>query len=171
MPNFARVALFRARKFVAVPALSLLWALALSVGGADPADASTNRQIVVDPATGMALYGYDPVAYFIDGKAHLGKIEFERDMAGVSWRFVNQGNMQAFFDAPDIYCPRYGGYGALSVAKGLATEGKPIYFVIRNGKLYFFYSPANRRIWLDDPETYIAEADRQWETVRDTLAR
>lgn len=135
-----------------------------------PAHTSTNRQIVVDPATGMALYGYDPVAYFVTGDAREGKAEFERRWGGAAWRFVNPGNMQAFFDAPAIYCPRYGGYGALSVAKGLTTPGKPVFFAVHGGKLYFFYSRANRHIWLEAPETYIEEANRHWKTVKQQLS-
>lgn len=136
-----------------------------------PAGASTNRQIVIDPATGMALYGFDPVSYFVTGKAQEGKPEFERRWAGVTWRFVNPGNMQAFFDAPTIYCPRYGGYGALSVARGLTTPGKPVFFVLREDKLYFFYSRANRHIWLESPDIYIEEANRHWVQVKKKLAR
>lgn len=132
--------------------------------------ASTNRQIVVDPATGMALYGYDPVAFFVDRKSRTGKPEFERRWGGLAWRFVNKGNMKAFFDAPNIYCPRYGGYGALSVAKGLTTAGKPIYFALHKGKLYFFYSPANKHIWLEDPDTNILKANQNWEKVRHKLS-
>lgn len=133
--------------------------------------ASTNRQIVIDPATGMALYGFDPVSYFVTGEARVGKPEFERRWSGVTWRFMNTGNMQAFFDAPAIYCPRYGGYGALSVARGLTTPGKPVFFAMREGKLYFFYSRANRHIWLESPEIYIEEANRNWAKVKQQLAQ
>jgi len=136
-----------------------------------PAGASTNRQIVIDPATGTALYGFDPVSYFVTGKAQVGKPEFERRWSGVTWRFVNPGNMQAFFDAPAIYCPRYGGYGALSVARGLTTPGKPVFFAMHEGKLYFFYSRANRHIWLESPDIYIEEANRNWTKVKQQLAR
>ena len=132
--------------------------------------ASTTRQIVIDPATGIALYGYDPVAFFVDRKPRTGKPEFERRWGGVAWRFVNKGNMKAFLDAPNIYCPRYGGYGALSVAKGLTTNGKPVFFALHKGKLYFFYSPANRHIWLENPDTYILKANQNWEKVRHKLS-
>lgn len=151
--------------------LSLVFILLALVLTLTPVRASTNRQIVIDPATGMALYGYDPVSYFVTGEAREGKPEFERRWAGVTWRFVNPGNMQAFFDAPTIYCPRYGGYGALSVARGLTTPGKPVFFTLHEGKLYFFYSRANRHIWLETPGAYIEEANRNWTNVKQQLAR
>ena len=110
-------------------------------------------------------------AYFVDGRARPGKPEYERRWAGAAWRFVNSGNMEAFFDAPSVYAPRYGGYGALSIARGLSTQGKPVFFELRDGMLYFFYSPANRHIWRSAPATYVEQADRKWETMRKKLVR
>jgi len=159
------------RSSPAASCLPLVVILTILVSTLTPAGASTNRQIVIDPATGMALYGFDPVSYFVTGEARTGKPEFERRWSGVTWRFVNPGNMQAFFDAPAIYCPRYGGYGALSVARGLTTPGKPVFFAMHEGKLYFFYSRANRHIWLESPDIYIEEANRNWTKVKQKLAR
>jgi len=149
--------------------VSILLILCLLASVPRAAFGSANPQIVVDPTTGLALYGYDPVAYFVDGQANAGDEEFEKSWGGVAWRFVNIGNLKAFIDAPDVYCPRYGGYGALSVARGLTTPGKPVFFELYGGKLYFFYSQANRHIWLDDPEAYIAQADMNWTAVKQQL--
>ena len=151
--------------------LSTTFALCVYLFAQSQVLGSTNREIVVDPATGVALYGFDPVAYFVDGKALQGDDAFERRWSGASWRFLNRGNMQAFFDAPAIYCPRYGGDGALSVSRGLTTAGKPVFFEIYDGKLYFFYSHANRLIWLNNPKIYIAEANKKWQNVKSTLSK
>ena len=171
MKTLAETALEIRRKRIAAPGVSFVFAVLAFFATQHSVFGSTNRQIIVDPATGIALYGFDPVAYFVDGKARSGKAEFERRWAGASWRFVNKGNMKAFFDAPVIYCPRYGGYGALSVARGLTTAGKPVFFELYEGKLYFFYSQTNRHIWLSAPRDYIARADGKWASVKQRLTR
>ncbi len=136
-----------------------------------PARAGANRQVVADPATGLALYGHDPLTYLVDGKARLGKPVYEENWAGVTWRFVNIGNQKAFADAPDFYCPRYGGYDALGIARGLATAGKPVIFEVHKNRVYLFYSHANRHVWLDARDAYIARADQRWSKVRKSLAQ
>ena len=136
-----------------------------------PVIAGANRQVVSDPATGLALYGYDPLTYVVDGKARLGKPDYEKRWAGVTWRFVNIGNQKAFADAPDFYCPRYGGYDALGITRGHATAGKPVIFEVHENRVYLFYSHANRHVWLDARDAHIARADQRWSKVRKSLAQ
>src|SRR5215471_1668863 len=81
--------------------------LALAAFLALPAGAATER-VVVDWHTGLALYGYDPVAYFTDAKPLKGRPDVEYSLAGAVWRFRNEGNRQAFIAHADIYMPRYG---------------------------------------------------------------
>ncbi|MEM1048632.1 MAG: YHS domain-containing (seleno)protein [Pseudomonadota bacterium] len=133
--------------------------------------AGANRQVVADPATGLALFGYDPLTYLVDGKARLGKSDYEEKWAGVTWRFVNIGNQKAFADAPDFYCPRYGGYDALGIARGLATAGKPVIFEVHENRVYLFYSHANRHVWIDARDAHIARAEQRWSKVRKSLAQ
>lgn len=148
-----------------------LAALVAVLAAAPAAAASAWQPVVVDPATGLAIYGYDPVAYFVDGTAQPGKPEHEALWQGATWRFVNQGNMAAFLDHPEVYGPAFGGYGALSVARGLTTAGKPIYFALHKGRLYFFYSTANRHIWLESPDAFVEQASRNWRTLKEKLVR
>lgn len=157
-----------------IPAFPVIAAMVITLGltaASSPVSGSTNRRIVTDPTTGLAIYGFDPVAYFVDGLPRPGVPEFEHRSEGTTWRFVNIGNMRAFADAPAIYQPRYGGYGALSIARGIAASGQPVYFKIHKHKLYFFHSPANRHIWSSAPDSHIAHADRNWPAIREKLAR
>ncbi|MEM8811678.1 MAG: YHS domain-containing (seleno)protein [Pseudomonadota bacterium] len=133
--------------------------------------ASTNRQVVVDPITGRALFGFDPVAYFVDRTARTGSETFAGTWAGATWHFVNVGNMKAFLDAPQAYAPQFGGYGALSVARGLTTAGRPVIFEIHEDRLYLFYSETNRHIWLKSPDEFIAAANDRWPDVKRRLTR
>ena len=59
---------------------------------------------------GVAIKGYDTVAYFTEGRAVKGKKQFEYQWQGAKWRFANQKNLEMFTNDPDKYAPRYGGY-------------------------------------------------------------
>src|SRR5258708_37287663 len=71
--------------------------------------AATTELVISDPLTGIALYGFDPVAYFVDGEAREGSAGFELKHAGLVWRFLNEGNRAAFAERPGGYMPRFGG--------------------------------------------------------------
>ena len=66
----------------------LLWMVVLAV----PIGAATTEHVVTDRNSGLAIHGFDPVAYFTDGAPSLGKGEFEHRHAGVVWLFRNPGN-------------------------------------------------------------------------------
>ena len=100
--------------------------------------AATTEQLVVDRNSGLAINGFDPVAYFIDGVASLGKGDFEASFAGAVWRFRNEGNRGAFVADPEIYMPRYGGYDPIGVARGVAVAGDPRLWTLAGARLYLF---------------------------------
>ena len=135
------------------------------------AAAVTTERIVVDPQTGLALYGYDPVAYFTGGGPRLGKPEFELTFAGAIWRFANEGNLAAFRDAPAVYTPRYGGHCAMAAARASISDGKPQIWAIRDDRLYLFFSIANRAAWQTDPDRAIGRAEANWPQLQLQLAR
>ncbi|HXW25418.1 MAG TPA: YHS domain-containing (seleno)protein [Xanthobacteraceae bacterium] len=134
-----------------------------------PSDAATTERVVVDPHTGLALYGFDPVAYFTEVTAMAGRPEFELSFAGAVWRFRNEGNRAAFADRPDVYMPRFGGYDALAVARGVAVPGNPRYWLVTDQRLYLFESPAARAAFAADPQTVLAAAQARWPQVLETL--
>jgi len=134
-----------------------------------PSDAATTERVVVDRHTGLALYGFDPVAYFTEVTAVAGLPEFELSFAGAVWRFRNEGNRAAFADRPDVYMPRFGGYDALAVARGVAVPGNPRYWLVTDQRLYLFESPAARAAFAADPQTVLAAAQARWPQVLETL--
>src|SRR5262245_26375588 len=74
---------------------------------------------------GVALKGYDVVAYFSQSKAVAGKKEFEHEWMGARWRFANAENRDLFAKSPEKYAPQYGGYCAYGVADGHLSPTEP----------------------------------------------
>ena len=106
----------------------------------------------------------------IVGEEVLGNADLELHSGGVTWRFDNVGNREAFAARPDIYMPRFGGYDPVGVARGVAVAGKPNVWLIEKQQLFLFYD----RTWLEnfaaDPDRLIAEAERKWPAVQSTLS-
>jgi hypothetical protein len=156
------------RKQRASLALAVTIASALSLFAA-AAQASLTARIVVNWHTGLAIDGYDPVAFFTDGAPLPGTSAFELRYGGVVWRFRNIGNRAAFAERPDIYMPRYGGYDPVAVARGVAVAGKPNIWIIAGQSLFLFYDPTDRQKFTDDPVHVVATADRKWPQVERSL--
>jgi hypothetical protein len=142
--------------------------LALAALAVIPAGAATER-LVVDWHTGLALYGYDPVAYFTDAKPLMGRPDLEYSFAGAVWRFHNEGNRHAFIAHADIYMPRYGGYDPIAVARGVAKGGHPDWWLIDGARLYLFADSRTRAAFAAGPAAAIAAADERWPAVRHAL--
>jgi hypothetical protein len=148
---------------------SALPVLALLVLTAGAGLSATTEMMVVNRYTGIAIDGFDPVAYFVDGAPKLGRAELELRAAGVSWRFANEGNRSAFAVHSEVYMPRFGGYDPTAVARGAATAGHPELWLIERQRLYLFYSDQARTAFAADPDAAIAAAERNWPEVRRTL--
>ena len=156
----------RSRKRYVWPTL-----LALALPGLVAAtQASTTERVVVDRHTGLAIYGIDPVAYFTERKPTAGRENFELRHAGAVWRFENEGNKAAFAADPDVYMPRFGGYDAVGVSRGVATPGNPALWVVSDQRLYLFYTAEARTVFLANPADVIAGATAHWAAVKSELA-
>lgn len=112
----------------------------------------------VDPATGYALSGNDPVSYFVDHEAVPGQARFELGWRGAVWVFVNQGNRAAFAAAPEIYAPQFAGCDPYSLAEGYATTGNPQVFALFRDRLLLFHSEVNRFLFLANPDVLLDAA-------------
>jgi YHS domain-containing protein len=127
--------------------------------------------VVVNPNTGLAISGVDPVAYFIDGKPVFGKPEFEMTYDGTVWRFENEGNRAAFKADPDVYMPRFGGYDPMAIAQGKWVAGYPMIWAVVGERLYLFYDEAGRAAFLADAGRIIETATRKWPEVARTMGQ
>ena len=135
------------------------------------ARASTTERVVVNRFSGIAIEGFDPVAYFVQGRAVLGREDFEAADAGAVWRFRNEGNRAFFVAHPEIYGPQFGGYDPIDVARGVAFAGNPRFWVISGQRLYLFGVEANRDAFAANPDRFLKEANVRWLTVQEDLAQ
>jgi hypothetical protein len=151
-------------------ALSVASALVAGLGPI-PLRAATTEWVVTNRYTGLAIDGFDPVAYFIDAAPKEGRAELELRSDGATWRFRNEGNRAAFAAAPGVYAPRFGGHDPMALARGAATPGHPALWLISEQRLYLFYSAEARAAFARDPESAIEAAERNWPAVQRTLVR
>ncbi|HEX6295282.1 MAG TPA: YHS domain-containing (seleno)protein [Burkholderiales bacterium] len=114
---------------------------------------------------GAAIRGYDPVAYFTEGKPVQGKPEFTHQWKGATWRFASAANRDRFAAAPEQYAPQYGGYCAYGVASGYAVKTEPDAWSVVDGKLYLNYDRNVQASWVKDIPGYIRKADANWPAV------
>ena len=124
-----------------------------------------NRAGVVNATRGVALGGYDVVAYFEDGKAVKGSTTFAHSWQGATWLFATEARRSAFAAAPERFAPQFGGFCAYGVSRGYAVDIDPNAWAIQGGKLYLNYSQAVQRSWNQDRAGYIAKAQAQWPAV------
>ena len=111
---------------------------------------------------GVAIDGYDPVAYFTDGKPVEGKKEFSHEWKGATWRFASAEHRDRFAAAPEQYAPQYGGYCAWAVAHGYTADIEPEAWAVVDGKLYLNYHLEVKARWDKDVPGYIAQGDQNW---------
>ena len=127
--------------------------------------ASVLAQSNVD-SSGLALQGYDPVAYFTDKQPVRGKAEFTARHEGATYRFASAASRDAFAAAPAKYAPQYGGYCAFGLASGYKAPIEPDAWTVVDGKLYLNYNRSVRSRWSTDIPGFVRKADANWPTVR-----
>jgi enamine deaminase RidA (YjgF/YER057c/UK114 family) len=117
----------------------------------------------------LSISGYDPVAYFTEGKPVQGKTEFEYLWHKLRWRFANDQHREMFVKNPDRYTPQYDGYCAMGVSAGEAGHkdtADPEAWAIVDGKLYLTHMSQAMDAWRQNPADYIKRADANWAAVK-----
>lgn len=142
-------------------AAGLFALLAITTTGIGRA-ASTEGFVPLNIEKGVALKGYDPVAYFRVAAPVQGRPEFTHEWKGASWRFSNRTNLEAFRAAPERYAPQFGGYCAYAVANGYVAPIDPEAWHIENGKLYLNYDAGVKEKWLAQRPQFISKAEHHW---------
>jgi enamine deaminase RidA (YjgF/YER057c/UK114 family) len=116
----------------------------------------------------LSISGYDPVAYFTDGKPVQGKAEFEYLWHRSRWRFATSDHRDLFMKGPDRYAPQYDGYCAMGVSCDDAAHKDtvdPEAWAIVDGKLYLTHNQYWLEVWREHSDEYIKRADVDWQTV------
>ena len=137
-----------------------LFGVALS---AAPALAADHVNLV----QGIALRGYDPVAYFTQGKAVRGDPKITAKFDGATYDFVDEKDRAAFEADPAKYAPQYGGFCAAATTHGRKVDADPHKFVVKDGKLYVNYNQEALDFFAKDLPTNITAADRKWPEVKE----
>jgi YHS domain-containing protein len=119
----------------------------------------------VNQIDGIALHGFDPVAYFTQNKAVKGEAQLTAVYHGVTYEFASKED-QAMFEAnPEKYVPQYGGFCAFAVSKGAKADIDPHAFAINGGKLYVNYSERALQAYQGDVKGNTENADHNWPDV------
>ncbi|MEM1316419.1 MAG: YHS domain-containing (seleno)protein [Pseudomonadota bacterium] len=142
--------------------------LALAAGAAavlPVAPALAEEDKVFTNWRGHAIRGYDPVAYFTEGRPVEGSSDHELEHDGATWRFASAENLARFQADPAAYAPQYGGYCAWAVAQGKTASIDPEAWKIVDGKLYLNYNASIQERWEADIPGFIEAADANWPSV------
>jgi len=154
-------ALFRISVFVG---LVVIGAMIVTSG----AGTTANSASIHGPTTpvfeqeGIALGGYDTVAYFLDREPVPGSATHAVEWRGAVWHFTSAENALLFRDSPERFAPQYGGYSLYGMSRGKTYATDPRVFDIIDGKLYLSRNDRVRGIWQRNPLGYIAAADDNW---------
>jgi YHS domain-containing protein len=160
------VSVVMTRRLGALAGVVLFAALLSSCGLMKGESGAEAKSEGVDPiykfASGLALKGYDPVAYFNDGRAEMGSSEFGYEWRGATWYFVNENNRDLFMHDPEAFAPQYGGYCSWAVSHGYTAKGDPEAWKIVDGKLYVNYNKDVQEKWSQDISGCIKKGDENW---------
>jgi len=121
----------------------------------------TKPTVSVDE-NGLALRGYDPVAYFTEGKAVKGDVRFGASYGGASYQFKSAENKVAFEKEPSKYAPQYGGYCAMAMTMAKLEDADPNFFLVHDGKLLVQRNEKAHMMFMKDPSGNHQKADQQW---------
>lgn len=142
--------------------LLTLTSLVLGLGLMQGQTAKKPVAVVAKDGSGVAIRGYDPVAYFEMGKAMVGKPEHEAEYRGAKFRFVSASHKQSFEANPEKFAPQYGGYCAWAVGHNYTAPVDPEAWKIVDGKLYLNYNKDVQRMWSSKQAKWITEGDKNW---------
>ena len=121
--------------------------------------------VYTESASGLAIRGTDPVAYFTESAAVEGSEDYEYEWDGAVWRFSSEENMELFAENPEQYAPQYGGYCAKAMSEGNVVSIDPEAWKIVDDRLYLNYSKGVQEQWVEDIEGNIVLADENYPNV------
>jgi hypothetical protein len=144
----------------------------LAISGLDSlARATTTERVVANRYSGLAIEGFDPVAYFTDSTAMQGLPDFEASEAGAIWRFRNEGNRASFVAHPEVYGPQFGGYDPTDLGRGVTYAGNPRFWVVTGQRLYLFGREDSRDAFAADSARFLKGALARWPALEQNLAQ
>jgi YHS domain-containing protein len=119
-------------------------------------------KFVSKTADGLAIKGYDAVAYRTIDDAVRGKPEYEYAWKGAKWLFTSPENRERFAADPEKFEPEYGGFCAWSLSEGSMMEADPESWKIVDGKLYLIQSDMVKEVWEKSEPALIEKSNENW---------
>lgn len=126
-----------------------------------PAFAQSKSLLNLDKS-GVAIQGYDPVAFFTDHKPVKGKEEFTARHKGALYYFASKEHRDLFRAAPAKYEPAFGGYCAYGVSRNKLAAIDVQAFQIVDGRLLLQYSKGVRDDFNKDTKGNLGKAETNW---------
>ena len=145
-------------------ALGILLALGVAhtAMAADEVNVSIGGTMAGKP---LALHGFDPVAYFTDGKPVPGNAGHSAVYNGAAYYFASADHKKTFEADPARYAPAYGGFCAYGVGVGKKFDGSPQHWTVSNGKLYLNVTADISRKFAEDLGGNIKKAEKNWKSI------
>jgi YHS domain-containing protein len=129
---------------------------------------TTHATVETSRGESLMLLGYDPVAYFTDGKPVRGRHTINAAYEGRTYYFATPEHRAAFVAAPARYEPQYGGFCSNGAPYGVKLGSDPTEFEIRDGRLFIFGDVLGHEMWKLDERDNIRRADELWPRIRGT---
>ena len=111
---------------------------------------------------GVALRGFDAVAYFAVDNAVKGDAKYEYVWNGAKWLFASEENMKTFQASPESYAPQFGGYCSFAVSEGYTADADPEAWKIVDCKLFLNYNKKVKEKWEENQAERIEKGSANW---------
>jgi hypothetical protein len=145
---------------------ALLLSVMLTACAGTPGKVSqTNPVDELNLQHGVAVKGYDPVAYFAEAEPTPGNPAISYQWQGANWLFSTPEHRAAFMADPAHYAPQFGGYCAFAVAQGTTADGDPHQWAIVDGKLYVNNNAIAKKLWEQNRPANIVAGDTNWPLI------
>lgn len=115
---------------------------------------------------GVAINGYDAVAYFTEGKPVKGDKNFSLKLDNTTWLFATKENLEKFRTDSQKYKPQFGGFCAFGMSQGHTAPTEPNAFTVVNDKLYLNYNLQVKEQWSKDRDNLISKAEKNWNDLK-----
>ena len=143
--------------------LALVLGAATAASAAEPINTLERSGFFGYKPKGIAIRGFDTVAYFTESKPVRGKESLATQWNGATWLFSKQEHLDLFAANPEQYAPQYGGYCAYGVAIDNLVKIEGDLWDIVDGKLYLNYNKNFQEKWRANIPHYIEAADAKFE--------
>jgi hypothetical protein len=131
--------------------------------------AQGNRTGINTNTNGIAIKGYDPVAYHTLGRPILGSPTINYQWMNATWQFSTTQHRDLFAENPERYAPQFGGYCSWAVSRGSLADIDPNAWHIENGLLYLNLNPRINRSFIANVQDNIRRAETNWPALRNRL--